>query len=118
MNRVVHQAKAALQTANQMWQELMSLVCTEPESAERCGWQSFWASTGDPKDRTRSTNHKATQKFEKLLGREEQPLRTVAEIYNPKRFGKRAGFGLLEGEAFDLTLGHNLLKRYVQERVW
>ena len=44
--------------------------------------------------------------------------KTVAEIYNPNRFGRRAKqFRLHPGQAFDIELGHDLLKPSVQHSV-
>ena len=89
----------------------MSLVCTEPNCCEARGWQDFWTEAAESGKQFRVTNRKAMQKYGKLLNREPQQMRTVAEVYNPQCFGKRAHkHGLLAGEAFDLVLGHNLLK--------
>ena len=118
LNRVVNQAKTALRTAEGVWEELMSLVCTAPNECEAKGWQDFWTEAADSQSTFRVTNRKAMQKYGKLLNRDPHQMRTVAEVYNPQRFGKRANhFGLIQGEAFDLTLGHDLLKPCFRDEV-
>lgn len=45
-------------------------------------------------------------------------MKTVSVVYSPNRFGNQAQkFQLLPGQAFDLTLGHDLLKLQVQDEV-
>jgi len=118
LNRVVSQAKTALRTAEEVWEELMSLVCTAPSQCEEQGWQDFWTEAASSEQQFRVTNRKAMQKYGKLLDREPHHMRTVAEVYNPQRFGKRAAHhNLIPGEAFDLTLGHDLLKQPFQDEV-
>ena len=96
----------------------MNLICTEPSQLEERGWQNFWTAAADPKDQTRVTNRKAMYKYGSLLGRDRNSMKTVAEVYNPERFGKQAEkVGLIKGAAFDLTLGYDLLKPEFQTEV-
>ena len=90
LNRVTCQARAALSSAEEVWKELMNLICTEPSQLEERGWQNFWTAAADPKDQTRVTNRKAMHKYGSLLGRDRNSMKTVAEVYNPERFGKQA----------------------------
>ena len=76
----------------------MNLICTEPSQLEERGWQNFWTAAADPKDQTRVTNRKAMYKYGSLLGRDRNSMKTVAEVYNPERFGKQAEkVGLIKG---------------------
>eukprot|EP00435_Cladocopium_sp_Y103_P049590 s3051_g15.t1 len=63
VKRVVSQARAALDTAEQIWSELMSLVCTEPENVIETGWQRFESEVMDPNDPNRVKNQKAAHKL-------------------------------------------------------
>ena len=118
VKRIVHQAKTALGTAEQIWTELMSLVSTEPSQITDIGRQRLEREVMDPTDPHRIKNQKAAHKFAGVLGQNPKQLRTVAEVYNPNRFGDRAKrFQLHPGQAFDLTLGHDLLKADMQAEV-
>ena len=66
--RAVHQAEAALRTAEETWRELMSLVCTESDQTEPTGWKHFQHEVLDPKDPSKVRNAKALRKFASLLG--------------------------------------------------
>jgi hypothetical protein len=119
VKRIVHQAKTALGTAEQIWTELMSLVSTEPSQVTDIGWQRLEREVLDPTDPHRIKNQKAAHKFAGVLGQNPKQIRTVAEVYNPNRFGDRAKrFQLNPGQAFDLTLGHDLLKADMQAEVY
>ena len=109
--RALHQAEAALRTAENSWKELMSLVCTEPDQVETAGWNRFQKEVFDPKDPRKVRNSKALYKFASVLGTDKDQAKTVAEVFNPNRFGPRTKrHGLIQGESFDLELGMDLLK--------
>ena len=119
VKRIVHQAKTALGTAEQIWTELMNLVSTEPSQVIDIGWQRFETEALDPNHPHRIKNQKAAHKFAGVLGQNPKQIRTVAEVYNPNRFGNRVTkFQLTPGQAFDLTLEHDLLKPEMQAEVY
>ena len=119
MNRVVRQATTALREAESMWQEVMNLVqCTEPDACIEQGWQAVADEVLDHKNPDKPLNHRKLKKFAAMLDIEPDQLRTVAEIFNPKRFGNRAKkHQLMSGEAFDLALGQDLLDPKVRQEV-
>ena len=52
------------------------------------------------------------------MGLTTEQLKTVAEIYNPRRFEREAKKQrLIAGEAFDLSLGHDLLNGNMRDEV-
>ena len=116
--RAVHQAEAALRTAEETWRELMSLVCTESDQTEPTGWEHFQQEVLDPKDPSKVRNTKALHKFASLMGTDKDQAKVVAEVFNPNRFGPRTKrHGLVKGQSFDLELGVDLLKTRNQELV-
>ena len=61
---------------------------------------------------------KKVEYYQELFALSKVEAETVAEIYNPNRFGRRAKqFRLHPGQAFDIELGHDLLKPSVQHSV-
>ena len=116
--RALHQAGAALRTAEDAWKELMSLVCTEPDQVEKAGWEHFQHEVLDPKDPSKVRNSKALHKFATVLGTDKDQAKVVAEVFNPNRFGPRTKrHGLLKGQSFDLELGTDLLDPKKQQHV-
>lgn len=56
--------------------------------------------------------------FANILGTREEHLKTVAEVFNPNRFGPETKkLNLIPGTAFDLQLGINLLDPRVKKEV-
>ena len=116
--RALHQAEAALRTAEDSWRELMSLVRTESDQVEPTGWEHFQQEVLDPKDSRKIKNSKALHKFASVLGTDKDQAKLVAEVFNPNRFGPRTKrHGLIKGESFDLELGMDLLDIRNQETV-
>ena len=104
---VVRQIESTLADQERMWNTIMSLL-REPNSTEGQEVLSL-ATEGSNRDR-RHLAH--------LLQLTEKQARTVAEVYNPNRFGSRAeGQGMIPGSAFDLVLGHDLLRPRVRQEV-
>ena len=59
-----------------------------------------------------------SKKQKKRMQHELHVMDTVAEVFNPERFSKRAArFRLKTGRAFDLALGHDLLKLSNQQSI-
>eukprot|EP00435_Cladocopium_sp_Y103_P033679 s671_g8.t1 len=116
--RILEQARKALKSVSQGWQELMSLLRTDPAQTDCTGWSHFSSECLDPKDPAKMTDRQALQKYLWLLQRTEKQVKTVSEIYNPRRFqGHVDKFGLCQGQAFDLELGHDLLDKKVRDEV-
>ena len=116
--RALHQAEAALRTAEVAWKELMSLVCTEPDQVESAGWKRFQQEVLDLKDPSKVRNSKALYKFAHVLGTDKDQAKVVAEVFNPNRFGPQTKrHGLVKGRSFDLELGTDLLEPRNQEMV-
>lgn len=75
MNRrqrhTIRQARTALEAAESIWNELMSLLRSEPEQVESLGWSRCDSKTAD---------HRHRQKYLWLLQRIEKQMKTVAEL--------------------------------------
>ena len=90
-----------------MWSQFMSLLC---EQAVGQGSEVFQLATDGLRLHAK--------KQAKLLNLTPKQAKVVSEIYNPRRFGVETNrHGLLEGAAFDLILGHDLLKPGVRLEV-
>ena len=64
--------------------------------------------TIEPEDRAKWGPRKI-RRLASLLGVQKSQAKAVAEVYNPNRFGPRTKkFGLQQGQAFDLELGHDI----------
>ena len=117
--RVQKQSEAALNRAEMVWMELMSLISTDPDRIDQVGVSRVRASLGiDGGDHKTSGNHKAFSKYADVLGLSQKQARVVAEVYNPNRFADEARKqGLIPGQAFDLELGHDLLDKRTRKEV-
>ena len=116
--RVVQQGIAALKQAEQYVQEIMNLVRIEPAEVETTGWQKFQTEAFDITSEQPLKSQKELKKYAELLGLTTDQLKVVAEIYNPKRFqGEARKQKLIPGEAFDLSLGHDLLNNRMRDEV-
>lgn len=105
--RLVRQASRALDETGQMWRKITSLLC-EPVSDQRS--EVFQLAEEGFK--------RHAQRHAQLLNLSRKQAKVVSEVYNPRRFGSRTGeHGLLEGAAFDLMLGNDLLKPAVRREV-
>ena len=114
----MQQGIAALKQAEQCVQAIMNLVRIEPATVEKAGWQEFQKEAFDPNSERPLKSQKELNKYADILGLTTEQLKTVAEIYNPKRFlGETKKHRLLPGEAFDLTLGHDLLNPRMRDEV-
>ena len=116
------QATAALKSAESMWIQLMSLLEVDaPETVgglklvQACGEQQ---SGGQASNALRGTSHRPLRGWSQLLQVDEKRLKTVAELYNPRRFQEPAlKAGLIPGEAFDLELGYDVLQPPVRDYI-
>ena len=107
ITKVIRQAGRALGWAEQTWKDIMNLLQIPDLHGQ---WEVFQLSG----DRRKSHHRRSAQ----LLNLNEKQTKAVSEIYNPRRFGARVNqHGLLEGSAFDLVLGHDLLKPEVRREV-
>ena len=108
------QATAALKVAESAWTEIMNLLATNsPEEVGliRLEKAKAWQKEGHGKGRPLRT-------YANILGTTEERLKTVAELFNPNRFGPDAQkIKLVPGTAFDLQLGINLLDKNVRNEV-
>lgn len=113
--KVCKQAESALKRAESMWTEIMSLIRTADSTGES-GLHEFQDRVLD--DSGRIKNQKELTKYAQILHLGEKQARKVAELYNPNRFGPETNkFGLLAGQAFDLELGHDVLKSETQVEI-
>ena len=118
MERVVRQASTALECAEAMWHEVMSLLKVQEQSVEQTGWDRWSAATVSNSTKGKITYSRSNQTYQNLYGLDAKQMKTVAEIYNPNRFkGETERQGLIHGSAFDLELGHDLLQPETQAEV-
>ena len=116
--RVVQQGIAALKQAERCVQEIMNLVRTEPTKVETTGWQKLQSEAFDCTSERPLKSQKELRKYADIMGLTTEQLKTVAEIYNPQRFKREAKKQrLIAGEAFDLSLGHDLLNGNMRDEV-
>ena len=112
VKKVLRQAQAALSEAETLWKELMTHVQSGQDTNSQQRLDQFVLhlfddSASGPK---RIRSKKALQQFASLVGVTKKNARTIAEVFNPNRFGPRAKKHNLEsGIAFDLELGTDLL---------
>ena len=117
--RIQRQSEAALNRAEMVWVELMSLISTDPDRIDQVGVSRMRASLGiDGGDHKACGNHKTFSRYADVLGLSQKQARVVAEVYNPSRFADEAKKqGLIPGQAFDLELGHDLLDKRTRKEV-
>ena len=117
IDKVVRQSKEALQKAEHAWMEIMSLLSTEPESAERVGLDRLQTSLGNSDD-GRKANRRTLGCMATVLHVSEKQAKRVAEVYNPNRFKKEVKRNrLIHDQAFDLELGYDLLDAETRQEV-
>lgn len=123
VKQLLRKAGAALTQTEVMWKEIITLLGEGPDRTTQQVFEQYAVEIFDPADPTRIKDKKPLRRLAGLMGVTNKQARVVAEVFNPKRFGPQAtGVGLTQGMAFDLTLGHDLLKaknrqevrRYVQ----
>ena len=108
------QATAALKVAEAMWQEIISLL--GENAPDEVGLIHLVQAkrqqhNGEGKGRP-------LRVFSNISGIHEERLKTVAEVFNPNRFGPEAKKNhLIPGTAFDLQLGVNLLDPKIKQEV-
>ena len=74
-------------------------------------FEQFAVQIFDPNDPTKVINKRPLQRLASLMGVTKKQAQMVAEVFNPNRFGPETEkFGLERGMAFDLKLGHDMLK--------
>ena len=113
--KVCQQAQAAMKRAEETWKEIMSLIRTADSTGES-GLHVFQDKVLDGSGRIK--DQKELTKYAQVLQLDEKQARKVAELYNPNRFGPETKrYGLLAGQAFDLELGHDVLKRETQTEI-
>ena len=117
IEKVVRQSKEALQKAEKVWTEIMSLLSTEPEQAEAAGLNRLCNSLG-MNDDGKTSDRRLLECMATVLNVEGKQAKRVAELYNPNRFRKETvKKGLIHDQAFDLELGHDLLDEAMREEV-
>lgn len=111
----MRQAKAALTAAEETWTEVLSLLnlpeSKTPEARKEHLLRKF--------DATTATDLVRSKKFRKLAsGIVGHDKFRVAEVFNPSRFGPQTStVGLRAGMAFDLLLGHDMLRSQTRRDV-
>ena len=96
-----------------MWSELMSLL--ESPDPSTTGGQRLEQAFRDQHNGKKYKALRPLQGWSQLLQLDEKKLKTVAELYNPRRFqGPAQQAGMFPGEAFDLALGHDVLQQQVR----
>ena len=114
-DRACQQAQSALRRAEATWLEIMSLIRTADSTGES-GLHVFQDKVLDNSGRIK--DQKELTKYAQVLQLDEKHVRKVAELYNPNRFGPETKrYGLVAGQAFDLELGYDVLKRETQEEI-
>ena len=115
--RACVQARAALGRAELMWKELMNLLSTEPKQVQTAGMNKLRSEVLGHGDKP-VPNKKALSMYATLLDRDEKSTKVVAELFNPEVFqSETMKQGLMPGQAFDLTLGHDLLEHDMRQEV-
>ena len=119
VKRVCGQARAALKRAEDGFRELMTLLSTEPQKVEEAGISQLRKEAFGNFDGGKPVaNKKALNKFAALLNVDVKQVKLIAELFNPERFKREARKqGLMPGQAFDLVLGHDLLKKEYRDEV-
>ena len=113
---LMRRATASLQNAESMWCELMSLLGEQDPSA--IGGQRLAQALRDQSEGKSVESTRPLRGWSHLLQLDEKKLKTVAELYNPQRFQATARqAGMFPGEAFDLTLGHDVLQHQVRSYI-
>ena len=101
----------SLKKAEAQWRDLLSLFCssdTENHLENTC--KSIIESV------EKSTPY--TKQLSELYSLSPSQLKTVAEVFNPNRFGPHTdSFGLRAGQAYDIELGWDLLESANQRHV-
>eukprot|EP00435_Cladocopium_sp_Y103_P007762 s2900_g2.t1 len=101
--RVLRQARAALTSAHEQWEDIMT--CFKMPSPSSGEYLENFLCTIEPEHRA-NWGPRKIRRLASLLGVQKRQAKVVAEIYNPNRFGPRTQkWGLQKGEAFDLELG-------------
>ena len=114
-DKACKQAQAALKRAEATWMKVMSLIRTADSTGES-GLHVFQDKVLDISGRIK--DQKELTKYAQVLQLDEKQARKVAELYNPNRFGPETKrYGLIAGQAFDLELGDDCLKRETQNEV-
>ena len=112
--RILRQAISALSETAETLENLMTCL-QSPDVTAKGVFEHLACTLGT------GPNHwgpRKTCRLARVFGISKSQVRTVAEVYNPKRFtpqGKK--FGLEEGQSFDVTLGHDLLNEKVRRTV-
>eukprot|EP00435_Cladocopium_sp_Y103_P068193 s512_g31.t1 len=118
VKQLLRKAGAALADAEVMWKDIITLLQEGQDQTCQQVFEQYAVEIFDPQDPQRVRNKKPLRRLAGLMGVTKKQARTVAEIFNPNRFGPHAsGAGLTQGMAFDLTLGHDLLKHKTRQEV-
>jgi hypothetical protein len=111
VKQILRQATSALTESETMWKELITQLQDGQQTTGQQVFEQFAVQIFDPNDPSKVINKRPLQRLASLMGVTKKQARMVAEVFNPNHFGPETGkFGLEKGVAFDLTLGHDLLK--------
>ena len=111
VRHVAKQAQQALRQTENLWKDIMTFVNEDSPYSETDRLQHQISNSFLQGDQKKVISKKSLKHFSNLSGLNEKQLKTVAEVFNPSRFGERTGkFGLSQGVAFDLSVGYDLLK--------
>lgn len=103
-----------LKRSEQCWLDIFQLLCSSSEEEQSKHLETTCAVIR----KTLQLQQPHMKHLTEVYALQPKQLKTIAEICNPKRFGKHADyFGLRAGQAFDLELGWNLLDRKQQSYV-
>lgn len=118
-DKVARRLKSSLKKTAGFWNQIHLMFChhgVDDDAASRTiqklNAEILQEVQTNPKGTKRG--HQLAEIFHMSYGQ----LRTVAEVFNPGCFGKVAKkFNLIEGMAFDIELGHNLLDPQKRQQV-
>ena len=114
--RLLKQARTALGEAHDQWVDLMTCFLAPSANNQSCLEQ--FLCTIDTKEDRDQWGPRKIHRLSKLLGIKKSKVREVAELFNPNRFGPRTKkWGLQQGKAFDLELGHDIRKEGVRRTI-
>ena len=106
-----HRIDTSIEAAQKQWELLLNLL----GDPTKFGDENLLKTIFDDVANLKKSNVKTVSQ---LFYMEPSSLKRVAEVFNPDRFGPYTSkHGLNRAQAFDIVLGHDMLKRETQEAI-